>query len=131
MTSVDRAYIRVSESNFVFAFLPVYIWEGPLCLLSFKPCYVTIYFSQIISNLSTIYQYRNFITVLKILPRSLSWVRRIKSKFFCTVTIFDLVTVIVFVSECKLRCLLYGNHIVHSFVYSYCKKPPLACCCNN
>jgi hypothetical protein len=51
--------------------------------------------------------------------------------FFCTVAIFDLVTVIVFVSECKLRCLLYGNHIVHSFVYSYCKKPPLACCCNN
>jgi len=52
-------------------------------------------------------------------------------KFFSIVTIFDLVTVIVFVWEWKLWCLLYDNYILRSFVYSYSKKPPLACCCNN
>ena len=52
-------------------------------------------------------------------------------KFLSNVTIFDLVTVIVFVWECKLWCLLYDNYIMHSFVYGYSKNPPLACCCNN
>jgi hypothetical protein len=52
-------------------------------------------------------------------------------KFLSNVTIFDLVTVIVFVWEWKLWCLLYDNYIVHLFVYGYSKNPPQACCCNN
>lgn len=131
MTSVDRAYIHVGEFNLIIAFLPVYLQEGPLYLLRFKPCYVTKYFAQILNNLSTIYQYQSFITILNVLPRSLSWIRKWSRKFLSAVTIFYLVTVTVFVWECKFWCLLYDNHIVHSFVYSYSKSPPLACCCNN
>ena len=96
MTSVDRAYVHVSESNLIIAFLPVYLQERPLYLLRFKPRYVTNYYAHLLNNLSTIYQYQSFITILNnlstvyqyqsfittlsILPRSLSWIRKLKSK---------------------------------------------------
>jgi hypothetical protein len=51
-------------------------------------------------------------------------------KFLSSVTIFDLINVIVFLWECKLWCL-YDYHIMYLFVYSYNKNPPLACCCSN
>ena len=63
MTSVDRAYVHVSESNLIIAFLPVYLQERPLYLLRFKPRYVTNYYAHLLNNLSTIYQYQSFITI--------------------------------------------------------------------
>jgi hypothetical protein len=52
-------------------------------------------------------------------------------RFLSNATIFDVVTVIVFVWEFKLWCLLYDHYIVYSFVYGYNKNPLLACCYNN